>query len=96
MGSRCRRCTIAQAAHVRSVGVWDTVARSIGLCVALNLDDLRIERVIGVAVSHSRVGRVRGSGRGGAERWQVADAAGACVGIGAAASRSRAMRIRTV
>jgi 2-methylcitrate dehydratase PrpD len=42
-----------QAAHVRSVGVWDTVAASIGIGVALDLDDAMLERIIGVAVSHS-------------------------------------------
>lgn len=42
-----------QAALVRSVGVWDTVAASIGVCVALGADDSMMERVIGVAASHS-------------------------------------------
>jgi len=42
-----------RGAQVRSVGVWDTVAATIGLCVALGLDDAMVERVIGVAVAHS-------------------------------------------
>jgi len=42
-----------RGAQVRSVGVWDTVAASIGVCVALGHEDWMIERVIGVAVSHS-------------------------------------------
>ncbi|KAJ6022341.1 uncharacterized protein N7446_014138 [Penicillium canescens] len=42
-----------RAALVRSVGVWDTVAASIGVSVSLGLEDSMIERVIGVAVSHS-------------------------------------------
>lgn len=42
-----------QAALVRSVGVWDTVAASIGVGVALGFEDGMLERVIGVAVAHS-------------------------------------------
>lgn len=42
-----------RGALVRSVGVWDTVAASIGISVALGLDDGMIERVLGVAVAHS-------------------------------------------
>lgn len=42
-----------RGALVRSVGVWDTVAASIGIGVALGLDDGMIERVLGVAVAHS-------------------------------------------
>jgi 2-methylcitrate dehydratase PrpD len=51
-------CAAAQpsrerAAQVRSVGAWDTVAASLGVCVALGLEDRMMERVIGVAASHS-------------------------------------------
>lgn len=42
-----------RSAQVRSVGVWDTVAASIGIAVALSLEDSLLERVIGVAVAHS-------------------------------------------
>ena len=42
-----------RAALVRSVGVWDTVAASIGVCVALGLKEDMMNRVIGVAVAHS-------------------------------------------
>lgn len=42
-----------QAALVRSISVWDTVAASLGGCVALGLDDDTLNRVIGVALTHS-------------------------------------------
>lgn len=42
-----------RAAQVRSVGVWDTVAASIGAGIALGLEDSALERLIGVAVAHS-------------------------------------------
>lgn len=42
-----------RAAQVRSVGVWDTVAASIGAGVALGLDDSMMHRVIGLAATHS-------------------------------------------
>ncbi|WP_162244431.1 MmgE/PrpD family protein [Burkholderia sp. Leaf177] len=42
-----------QAALVRSVGVWDTVAASIAIAVALGVSDMMIDRIIGVAVAHS-------------------------------------------
>ncbi|MCW8060809.1 MmgE/PrpD family protein [Agrobacterium tumefaciens] len=42
-----------RAALVRSVGVWDTVAASIGAAVSLGRNSEYIERLIGVAVSHS-------------------------------------------
>ncbi len=42
-----------RAALVRSVGVWDAVAGSIGAGVALGFDDAMLERVIGVALVHS-------------------------------------------
>lgn len=45
--------TPERAVQVRSVGVWDTLAASIGVCVALGLDDAMLERVIGIAVPHS-------------------------------------------
>lgn len=45
--------TPERGAVVRSVGVWDTVAASVGISVALGLDDTLVERVMGVAVAHS-------------------------------------------
>src|SRR5690606_627162 len=38
---------------VRSIGAFDTVAASIGAFIAMDLDDVMIERVIGVALTHS-------------------------------------------
>jgi 2-methylcitrate dehydratase PrpD len=42
-----------RAAQVRSVGVWATVAASIGVSVAMGFDDRMVERVLGLAVPHS-------------------------------------------
>ncbi|MBX3536758.1 MAG: MmgE/PrpD family protein [Chelatococcus sp.] len=42
-----------RAAVVRSVGVWDTVAASIGAAVALGKGPEFLETLVGVAVSHS-------------------------------------------
>ncbi|OZI62698.1 MmgE/PrpD family protein [Bordetella genomosp. 11] len=42
-----------RAAQVRSVGVWDTVAASIGAGIALGLEDGILQRAIGIAVPHS-------------------------------------------
>lgn len=42
-----------RAVQVRSVGVWDTLAGSVGAGVALGLEDTEIARLMGVAVSHS-------------------------------------------
>jgi hypothetical protein len=42
-----------RAAHVRSVGVWDTVAAGIGVGVALGFEDWMLERIIGIAAAHS-------------------------------------------
>lgn len=41
------------AALVRSVGNWDTAAAAIGASVALDLESTSLERVIGVALTHS-------------------------------------------
>ena len=45
--------TSERATQVRSVGVWDTVAASIGVCIALGLDDQALKSVIGIAAAHS-------------------------------------------
>jgi hypothetical protein len=45
--------TPARGSQVRSVGVWDTVAASIGCGVALGLDEEMLDRVLGLAVAHS-------------------------------------------
>jgi hypothetical protein len=42
-----------RAAQVRSIGVFDTVAASVGALVALGADEGTIERAIGVALPHS-------------------------------------------
>ncbi|WFS69434.1 MmgE/PrpD family protein (plasmid) [Agrobacterium leguminum] len=42
-----------RAALVRSVGVWDTVAAGIGAAVSLGKDPEFLERLVGVALSHS-------------------------------------------
>ena len=42
-----------RATLVRSVGVWDTVAASIGIAVALGKSAEFLERLVGVAVAHS-------------------------------------------
>lgn len=44
-----------RAAQVRSVGVWDTVAASIGMAVALGKNAAFLERLVGVAVAHSLI-----------------------------------------
>lgn len=45
--------TPERGALVRSVGVWDTVAASVGISIALGLEDVLVERAMGVAVAHS-------------------------------------------
>ncbi|MDR5701856.1 MmgE/PrpD family protein [Agromyces aerolatus] len=47
------RPTPERAAQVRSVGVWDTVAASLAIGVALGMDDRELTRVVGVAGAHS-------------------------------------------
>jgi 2-methylcitrate dehydratase PrpD len=42
-----------RAQQVRSVAVWDTVAAALAGAVALGLSDLSLERVLGLATSHS-------------------------------------------
>jgi 2-methylcitrate dehydratase PrpD len=41
--------------QVRSVGVWDTLAAALGVGVALDLPDKELERIVGVAASHSLI-----------------------------------------
>ncbi|MBS7705676.1 MmgE/PrpD family protein [Chelatococcus asaccharovorans] len=42
-----------RAALVRSVGVWDTVAASIGIAISFGRSSEFLERLVGVAVAHS-------------------------------------------
>lgn len=41
------------ASHVRTVGSWDTLAAALGAGIALDLDSGVLERVIGVALTHT-------------------------------------------
>jgi len=45
--------TPERGALVRSVGVWDAMAATVGIIIALGLDDALVERAMGLAVAHS-------------------------------------------